>query len=72
MSTVAELLPSTEHEVRQLAHLEICHRSRARCKDQIRIAKESGLRKFPLNGFDQNQIWLAIVALAGEIEAWKP
>lgn len=55
----------------QLADLEVRHRSRARCEDRIRIAKESGLRNLPLKGFDQNQIWLAVVALAGEIEAWK-
>ena len=55
----------------QLADLEVRHRSRARCEDRIRIAKDSGLRNFPLKGFDQNQIWLAVVALAGEIEAWK-
>ncbi|WP_193073268.1 IS1380 family transposase [Brevibacterium sp. FME37] len=55
----------------QLADLEVRHRSRARCEDRIRIAKDSGLRNFPLKGFDQNQIWLAVVALAGELEAWK-
>ena len=54
-----------------MADLEVRHRSRARCEDRIRIAKDSGLRNFPLKGFDQNQIWLAVVALAGEIEAWK-
>ena len=56
---------------RQLADLEVRHRSRARCEDRIRIAKDSGLRNFPLKGFDQNQIWLAVIALAGEFEAWK-
>ena len=55
----------------KLADLEVRHRSRARCEDRIRIAKDSGLRNFPLKGFDQNRIWLAVVALAGEIEAWK-
>ena len=55
----------------QLADLKVRHRSRARCEDRIRIAKDSGLRNFPLKGFDQNQIWLAVIALAGEIEAWK-
>lgn len=54
-----------------MADLEVRHRSRARCEDRIRIAKDSGLRNFPLKGFDQNRIWLAVVALAGEIEAWK-
>ena len=55
----------------QLANLEVRHRARARCEDRIRFAKESGLRNFPLKGFDQNRIWLAIVALAGELQAWK-
>ena len=54
-----------------MADLEVRHRSRARCEDRIRIAKDSGLRNFPLKGFDQNQVWLAVVALAGELEAWK-
>lgn len=55
----------------QLVDFEVRHRSRARSEDRIRIAKDSGLRSFPLKGFDQNGIWLAVVALAGEIEAWK-
>lgn len=38
---------------RQLADLEVRHRSRARREDRIRIAKDSGLRNFPLKGFDQ-------------------
>lgn len=54
----------------QLADLEVRHRSRARCEDRIRVSKDSGLRNFPLKGFDQNRIWLAIVGLAGEISAW--
>lgn len=55
----------------QLADLEVRHRSRARCEDRIRIAKDSGMANFPLTGFGQNRIWLAIVALAGEIQAWN-
>jgi Transposase DDE domain group 1 len=54
----------------QLADLELRHRRRARCEDRIRIAKDSGLTNFPLHDFNQNQIWLAIVALAVEITAW--
>lgn len=61
---------ATNTKGRQLADLEVRHRSRARCEDRIRIAKDSGLRNFPLKGFDQNRIWLAIVALAGEVSAW--
>ena len=54
----------------QLADLELRHRRRARCKDRIRISKDTGLRNLPLHDFDQNRIWLAIVALAVEITAW--
>jgi len=55
----------------QLADLEVRHRCRARCEDRIRIAKDTGLANFPLKGFDQNRIWLAIVALAGDLQAWS-
>jgi len=54
----------------QLADLELRHRRRARCEDRIRIAKDTGLRAFPLHDFAANQIWCAIVALALEITAW--
>jgi len=54
----------------QLADLELRHRRRARCEDRIRISKDTGLRNLPLHDFDQNRVWLAIVALAVEITAW--
>jgi len=54
----------------QLADLELRHRRRARCEDRIRTAKDTGLRNLTLHGFAQNQIWLAIVALATELTAW--
>ena len=54
----------------QLADLELRHRRRARCEDRIRIAKDTGLTNLPLHDFDQNRIWLTIVALAVEITAW--
>lgn len=41
-----------------------------RCEDRIRIAKDTGLTNLPLHDFDQNRIWLAIVALACELTAW--
>ena len=56
----------------QLADLELRHRRRARCEDRIRIAKDTGLRALPLHDFDQNQIWCAIIALAGDLLAWMP
>src|SRR5699024_8170181 len=54
-----------------LGALEARHRGRARSEDRIRIAKDTGLRNFPLKSFGQNQIWLAIVGLASQLEAWK-
>ena len=54
----------------QLPDLELRHRRRARCEDRIRISKDTGLMNLPLQGFDQNRLWCAIVALAVEITAW--
>jgi Transposase DDE domain group 1 len=54
----------------QLADLELRHRRRARCEDRIRNAKETGLRNLPLQGFDQNQLWCELVAMASELTAW--
>jgi hypothetical protein len=54
----------------QLADLELRHRRRARCEDRIRNAKDTGLRNLPLHGFDQNQIWCELVAMASELTAW--
>ena len=59
---------STRHG--QLADLEPRHRRRACCEDRIRNAKDTGLRNLPLHGYDQNQIWCQIVALACELLAW--
>jgi hypothetical protein len=36
----------------------------------FRNAKDTGLRNLPLHGYEQNQIWCEIVALAGELLAW--
>jgi hypothetical protein len=54
----------------QLADLELRHRRRARCEDRIRCAKDTGLRNLPLHGFDQNQIWCELAAMASELTAW--
>ncbi len=54
----------------QLADLELRHRRRARCEDRIRCAKDTGLRNLPLHGFDQNQVWCELVAMASELTAW--
>jgi hypothetical protein len=34
------------------------------------IPKDTGLRNLPLHGFDQNQIWCELVAMACELTAW--
>ena len=60
----------TNTEGGQLPDLELRHRRRARCEDRIRIMKDTGLENLPLQGFDQNRIWLALVALAVEVTAW--
>jgi hypothetical protein len=54
----------------QLADLELRHRRRARCEDRIRCAKDTGLRNLPLRSAAQNQVWLELVALAGDLIAW--
>jgi hypothetical protein len=54
----------------QLADLELRHRRRARAEDRIRCAKDSGLTNLPLHDFASNQIWCAVVALAGDLVAW--
>jgi len=54
----------------RIADHELLHRRRARCEDRIRCAKDTGLRNLPLQGFSANQLWLEIVALAGDLLAW--
>jgi hypothetical protein len=61
---------ATDARKGQLADLELRHRRRARCEDQIRSAKDTGLRNLPLHGFTQNQIWCELVAMACELLAW--
>lgn len=61
---------ATDARTGQLADLELRHRRRARCEDRIRCAKDTGLRGLPLHGFDQNQIWCELVAMACELLAW--
>ena len=62
---------ATNTKVGQLADLEVRHRLRARCEDRIRRAKDTGLDRFPLQGFDQNRIWCLIVALACDLLAFS-
>jgi hypothetical protein len=50
--------------------LEVRHRQRARAEDRIRCAKDTGMRNLPFHGYNHNQIWLEIVALATDLLAW--
>jgi hypothetical protein len=61
---------ATSTRIGQLADLELRHRRRARCEDRIRCAKDTGLRCLLLHGYDQNQLWCEIVAVACELLAW--
>jgi len=53
-----------------LPDLEVRHRQRARCEDRIRSLKDTGLRNLPFHGYDQNRIWVEVVALAADLLAW--
>ena len=55
---------------RQVPELELRHRRRARAEDRIRVAKDTGLRNLPLQGFTQNEVWCELVQLALELTAW--
>jgi hypothetical protein len=50
--------------------LEVRHRQRARAEDRIRAFKDTGLTNLPLAGYDQNRIWVEIVALAADLLGW--
>jgi hypothetical protein len=60
----------TNTSLDQLPDLELRHRRRARAEDRIRTAKDTGLTNLPPRDFAQNQIWLAVMALAVELTAW--
>ncbi len=53
-----------------LPTLEVRHRQRARCEDRIRGLKDTGLRNLPFHGYNQNRIWVEVVALAADLLAW--
>jgi hypothetical protein len=41
------------------------------CEERTRCAKDTGLRNLPPHGYDENQIWCEITALACELLAWS-
>jgi hypothetical protein len=54
----------------QLAFLEARHRAHARVEDRIRVAKDTGLGRFPSREYKINQAWIQIAALAADLVAW--
>ena len=54
----------------QLAFLEARHRGHARVEDRIRVAKDTGLGRFPSREFKINQVWIQIAAIAADLVAW--
>jgi len=61
---------ATNTRIGQLAFLETRHRAHARVEDRIRIAKDTGLGRFPSREFTINQVWIQIAALAADLVAW--
>lgn len=54
----------------QLAFLEARHRAHARVEDRIRIAKDTGLGRFPSREFKINTAWLTATMIAADLTAW--
>ena len=42
----------------------------SRVEDRIRVAKDTGLSRFPSREYDINQAWLTLVAIAADLTAW--
>lgn len=54
----------------QVGFLEARHRAHARVEDRIRVAKDTGLGRFPSREYGINTAWLSVVAIAAELIAW--
>jgi uracil-DNA glycosylase len=69
---ITGFLTNTTHgrPAHQLADLELRHRRHARAEDRIRAAKDTGPRNLPFHDMNQNNIWVAIAALAQDLLAW--
>jgi hypothetical protein len=61
---------ATTTQAGQLAHLDARHRAHARVEDRIRVAKDTGLGRFPSHRFAINAAWLTAVMIATDLTAW--
>ena len=59
---------NTQHG--QIPFLEARHRAHARVEDRIRVAKDTGMGRFPSREYSINTAWLTVVALAADLTAW--
>jgi hypothetical protein len=61
---------ATNTGIGQVGVLEARHRAHARVEDRIRVAKDTGLSRFPSREYGINQAWLALVAIATDLTSW--
>ena len=61
---------ATNTRGRPAGFLEARHRAHARVEDRIRVAKDTGLGRFPSREFTINQVWIQIAAIAADLTAW--
>jgi len=54
----------------QLGFLEARHRAHARVEDRIRVAKDTGLGRFPSRDWAINQVWVQLAAIAADLTSW--
>ncbi len=54
----------------QVGFLEARHRAHARVEDRIRVAKDTGLGRFPSREYAINHAWLTVVQVAAHQLAW--
>ena len=54
----------------QVGFLEARHRAHARVEDRIRVAKDTGLSRFPSREYGINTAWLTVVTIAADLTAW--
>lgn len=60
----------TDHPEKDVAFLEALYRGRGRCERRICDLKDTGLENFPSASFAMNEVWLALVLIAGDLLAW--
>ena len=54
----------------QVGFLEARHRAHVRVEDRIRVAKDTGLGRFPSREYAINHAWLTVVQVAADLLAW--